>query len=125
MLGRRIVLNAAGRALLAAVMKLLYWRPKRFYVEHLLFLVHNHAFVFLAFAILAAAQQIPVVGDHLGWLAPIIWLYAFYYIFRAMRVFYEQSRWLTFAKYVTIGFAYMTAASLVLMATALYSVLTL
>ena len=34
--------------LLALVMKLLYWRPRRYYVEHLLFLVHNHAFVFLA-----------------------------------------------------------------------------
>ena len=34
--------------LLALVMKLLYWRPKRYYVEHLLFLIHNHAFVFLA-----------------------------------------------------------------------------
>ena len=29
--------------LLALVMKALYWRPKRFYVEHLLLLVHNHA----------------------------------------------------------------------------------
>ena len=38
--------------LLALFMKLLYWRPKRYYVEHLLFLVHNHAFVFLALTIL-------------------------------------------------------------------------
>jgi len=111
--------------LLAAVMKLMYWRPKRYYVEHLLFLVHNHAFVFLAFAIMALAFNIPVAGEHLGWLGGVIWLYVFYYIFRAMRVFYEQSRWLTFAKYVTIGFAYFLAASLVLVATALYSVVTL
>ena len=32
---------------LALIMKLMYWRPKRYYVEHLLFLIHNHAFVFL------------------------------------------------------------------------------
>jgi hypothetical protein len=111
--------------LLAAVMKLLYWRPKRFYVEHLLFLVHNHAFVFLAFAILAVSLRIPVVGEHLGLLGTAIWIYVIYYIFRAMRVYYEQSRWLTFGKYVTIGFAYVSAAAIVLAATALYSALTL
>ena len=43
--------------LLALFMKLLYWRPKRYYVEHLLFLVHNHAFVFLALAILGALHR--------------------------------------------------------------------
>ena len=33
--------------LLALCMKLIYWRPRRYYVEHLLFMVHNHTFVFL------------------------------------------------------------------------------
>jgi hypothetical protein len=111
--------------LLAAVMMLLYWRPQRYYVEHLLFLVHNHAYVFLAMGILALALRIPVVGEYLGWLATAIWLYTFYYIFRAMRVFYGQSRALTFGKYVFIGFAYFIAAGIVLAGTALYSAVTL
>jgi hypothetical protein len=34
--------------LLAGVMRLMYWRPRHYYIEHLLLLVHNHAFVFLA-----------------------------------------------------------------------------
>src|SRR6185503_3163668 len=59
--------------LLALIMKLLYWRPKRYYVEHLLFLVHNHAFVFLAFSIVALLTSIPVVGPHLGLLDGLIW----------------------------------------------------
>lgn len=111
--------------LLAAVMRLMYWRPKRHYVEHLLFLVHNHAYVFLAMGILALALSIPVVGEHLGLLAAAIWIYTFYYIFRAMRVFYGQSRALTFAKYLFIGFAYLVAASIVLAGTAVYSAATL
>jgi hypothetical protein len=111
--------------LLAAVMKLLYWRPKRYYVEHLLFLVHNHAFVFLAFAIMAVVLRTPVVGQHLGILAGPIWLYVIYYIFRAMRVYYGQSRGLTFGKYVAIGFSYFAAAALVLAGTAIYSAVTL
>jgi hypothetical protein len=111
--------------LLAAVMKLLYWRPRRYYVEHLLFLVHNHAFVFLAFTIMVVSLKIPVVGQHLGLLATAIWLYVIYYIFRAMRVYYGQSRLRTFGKYLFIGFAYVGAAAIVLVGTALYSALTL
>ena len=79
--------------LLALSMKLLYWRPKRYYVEHLLFLVHNHAFVFLALTIVYLLQKIPVVGEHLGLLEFAVWLYIIWYIFRAMRnVYYAQSR---------------------------------
>ena len=53
--------------LLALVMKLLYWRPKRYYVEHLLFLIHNHAFVFLAATLLIADRRgFPVVGHAPG-----------------------------------------------------------
>jgi hypothetical protein len=111
--------------LLALVMKLMYWWPKRFYVEHLLFLVHNHAFVFLALAIVALLTSIPVVGTHLEILDGLIWLYMIWYIFRAMRVYYGQSRFLTFAKYLTIGFSYLTTSMLVLMLTAIFSALTL
>ncbi len=111
--------------LLAAVMKLLYWRPKRYYVEHLLFLVHNHAFVFLAMAILVMLARIPVVGDYVGLLATATWLYVIYYVFRAMRVFYGQSRTLTFSKYVVVGLAYATSAVIVLVGTALYTAITL
>ena len=76
--------------LLALVMKLLYWRPKRFYVEHLLFLVHNHAFVFLALTIMGLLSRIPVVGAHLNLLEFAMWLYMIWYIFRAMRAYYVQ-----------------------------------
>jgi len=111
--------------LLALFMKVLYWRPKRYYVEHLLFLVHNHAFVFLALAILGALELVPVIGKHLGLLKFAIWVYMVWYIFRAMRMYYRQSRGLTFAKYVTVGFAYIVAGFTVLLLTAIYSALTL
>ena len=111
--------------LLALVMKLLYWRPKRFYVEHLLFLVHNHAFVFLALAIMSLLSRIPVVGAHLNLLEFAMWLYMIWYIFRAMRVYYTQSRFLTFSKYLTLGLAYFSTSLMVLMLTVIYSALTL
>ena len=107
------------------VMKLLYWRPKRYYVEHLLFLVHNHAFVFLALAITGLLTRIPVVGGYLGLLEFAVWIYMIWYIFRAMRVYYTQSRALTFAKYVVLGVAYLSTSITVLMLTVIYSALTL
>jgi len=111
--------------LLALVMMLMYWRPRRYYVEHLLFLVHNHAFVFLALAIVGLLKLIPVVGPHLGLLEFAVWLYMIWYIFRAMRAYYCQSRGLTFAKYLSIGLAYFSTSVLVLLLTAIFSAMTL
>jgi hypothetical protein len=107
--------------LLALAMKLLYWRPKRYYVEHLLFLIHNHAFVFLTLALLTLLKMIPVVGDHIGLLEAFIWLYLLWYLFRAMRNVYQQSRGLTLLKYFAIGFFYICAGVTVLLLTAIYS----
>jgi hypothetical protein len=111
--------------LLALVMKLLYWRPKRYYVEHLLLLVHNHAFVFLAFTLIGLLELIPVVGGHLGLLKLAAWLYTVWYIYKSLRVYYAQPRGLTIAKFLTIGFAYFATTVLVLVLTAVFSALTL
>ena len=111
--------------LLAGFMKLLYWRPKRYYVEHLLFLVHNHAFVFLALGIMILLAHIPHFGGISDLLDIAIWLYMIWYIFRAMRVYYGQSRLRTFGKYVVIWWAYVATSVLVLAGTMFYSTLTL
>ena len=116
--------------LLALAMKPLYWRPKRYYVEHLLFLVHNHAFVFLVLTLLAllelALVQInPVAGQHLGLVKFVAWLYMIWYLFRGMRDYYGQGRALTFLKYLQVGLSYITAAVMVLVMLALYTAVTL
>ncbi|HET9862345.1 MAG TPA: DUF3667 domain-containing protein [Steroidobacteraceae bacterium] len=111
--------------LLALIMMLLYWRPKRYYVEHLLFLVHNHCFVFLALLGMILVGRLTFLGGLVTWLEIGLWLYLFWYIFRAMRVHYGQARWMTFAKYVIMGFAYIATSMLVLAGTVLYSAITL
>jgi hypothetical protein len=128
-LGRAIVHNIPKAMfvflpLLALAMKPLYFRPKRYYVEHLLFLIHNHAFVFLALTVMALLNLIPVVGDHLGLLEFAVWLYIVWYLYRGMRNVYQQGRALTITKYVAVGFFYFCAALTVLLLTALFSVLT-
>jgi hypothetical protein len=129
-LGRTVVHNIPRGMfvflpLLALAMKPLYWRPKRYYVEHLLFLVHNHAFVFLVLTLLAALELIPVVRDHLGFVKFAAWVYMIWYLFRGMRNYYGQGWWLTFAKYLQIGLSYITAAIMVLVLLALYSAISL
>ena len=96
--------------------------------EFLATIMHNvprAMFVFLAFSIVALLTSIPVVGPHLGLLDGLIWLYMIWYIFRAMRVYYGQSRLLTTAKYLAIGFSYLVTSVLVLGLTAVYSALTI
>jgi hypothetical protein len=111
--------------LLALVMKLLYWRPRRYYVEHLLFLVHNHCFVFLALLVVILLGRLTVLGALVSWLDTAVWPLLLWYIFRAMRVYYGQSRWMTLSKYVAMGFAYVATSVLVLLGTVLYSAITL
>ncbi|HEX6639420.1 MAG TPA: hypothetical protein VF033_17320, partial [Steroidobacteraceae bacterium] len=110
--------------LLALCMKLIYWRPKRYYVEHLLFMVHNHAFVFLVTTVVMLIGMIPFVGDY-AW--PLYWAAFFYiawYIYRAMRNVYGQRRWLTILKYLTMGYAYILAGATVFLLTFIYSTIT-
>jgi hypothetical protein len=94
-------------------------------VEHLLFLIHNHAFVFLVLTILGLLGMIPVVGEHLGFVDFAAWVYMIWYLFRGMRNYYGQGRALTFAKYLQVGLSYITAAVMVLVLLALYSAVTL
>jgi hypothetical protein len=110
--------------LLALVMKLLYWRPKRYYVEHLLFLIHNHAFVFLVLGLLALAGRVPLLKEYMGWPSFAAWIYMGWYMYRGMRNVYGQRRGLTVAKYFALGFAYTVAAAIVLLLTMLYAAMT-
>ena len=111
--------------MMALVMLLLYWRPRRYYVEHLVFFLHIHAAVFLLLLIQAllgwiAAWAAWSIG---GWVAAIIGLYSAWYVYRAMRVYYQQGRLLTFTKLCAVGFTYLIGIALTLAATALLSML--
>src|SRR5262249_52776577 len=109
--GERVVHNL-GRALfvflplMAALMKLLYWRPRRYYLEHLLLLIHNHSFAFLVMAIYLLATHWISSRSVLDVLLVITAWYVLRYLYRSMKNFYGQSRWLTSVKFVALGCAY-------------------
>jgi hypothetical protein len=129
-LGERVVHNL-GRALfvflplVAALMKLLYWRPRRYYLEHLLLLIHNHAFVFLFLSIFILATHW-ISSDSVA--GPLFLLAAWYmvrYLYRSMKLVYGQSRGLTVLKFAVLGCAYLVCGAFMLFATAFYSAATL
>lgn len=90
--------------LFALILKLVNWRSSKYYVEHLIYSIHVHSFLFLFGSILIL----------LGWLLPSLSEYfiflgvlgAMWYIYRSMRNTYKGSRWMTVSKVVVLFFAY-------------------
>lgn len=111
--------------LVAAFAMLLYWRPRRYYVEHLLFYIHNHAALFALFG-LFTLLTLPIAETAFAeWLGIALFFYLVWYLYAAMRRVFGQSRRRTIAKFLVIGFAYLVLGGITLVITALYSAVTL
>jgi hypothetical protein len=97
--------------LMAFVLKALYPLSRRYYVEHLLFFVHFHAFFFLILILqIATARSYAIlpIPDAIGTL--IIIAASFYipvYLFVAMRRVYGQGKAITALKYVVLTVSYL------------------
>jgi hypothetical protein len=109
--------------ILAAVMMPLYRRPPRYLVEHLLFLLHNHAFAFLSLGLFVLAGLLIPSEAVMGILVFVVGLYIPYYYYRAMRHVYGEGPVRTCGKLTVLSLAYAVTACIVLVATAIYSVL--
>jgi hypothetical protein len=96
--------------LMALVLKALYPLSRRYYVEHLLFFVHLHAFLFLLLTLqilFVRAATVLALPDSIIALVTIpTALYAPVYLFVAMRRVYGQGRFVTFLKYILLSVAY-------------------
>jgi hypothetical protein len=108
--------------LLAGIMMLMYWWPRHYYVEHLLLFVHNHAFVFL---VATLALLLSRLTERIPGLKLAIFLYFVWYVYRSMRVVYQQGRALTVSKLMLLSFFYLVFAALMLALTSVYSAITL
>ena len=120
--------------LIAAALAVLYIRSGRYYVEHLLFVVHFHAFFFLAgiAALLlewlsewtegAASTALVAAEAAFG---TVLAFYVPWYLLRAMRRVYAQSWWKTVPKFGLLGFAYLFALVFTGIGLLFYTALTL
>jgi len=104
-------------------MKLMYWR--RYYVEHLLFFIHNHAFTFVLFTLFMLAMAITSWTWLIVLYVLVVLLYPPVYTYRAMRRVYPQRRWITRLKFIALACVYLVFVVAIAIFTSVYSLLTL
>jgi len=119
--------------IIALVNKTLYIGSRRYYVEHLLFFVHFHAFFFLAITLDVLAWRAT------GWLqgsdnslaflprllTAVIVIYVPVYLFKAMRRVYGQGRFFTLVKFSALIVAYFFSLLITFLGVLAYTALTL
>jgi len=106
----------------AALMLLFFWRPRRLYVEHLLFLVHNHSAIFAAL-IIDTLSDLVLPASISGWFSAVLVGYLAWYCWRALQVFYEKSAGKTWALFLMLGFLYSVLSMTTLILTGFASFL--
>lgn len=110
----------------AFFLKVLYLFRKRYYMEHLIFAFHVHAFTFLVFIGLEIwANWIgPWLGIGInGWIVAAITFWIMLYPWFAMRRNYAQGWWLTTLKYFTLGILYFFILTLGILAALFLAIL--
>lgn len=110
--------------LAAGMLLLLYLGSGRRYVEHLVFSLHAHAFVFLELSV-ARTLRTWVVGEDTGLgvivaLGAVVWTLV--YFFLALRRVFEQSRLVTSIKFVVLVGGYGILLTTLLALTAIVTV---
>jgi len=121
--------------LMAAVMYVLYLGSGRYYVEHLLFFVHFHAFFFLLGLVVVVLERGgnyfdgsragTILHAAAGFAIAALVFYVPYYLYRAMRRVYGQGRLVTLAKYSVLGVGYLFCLTLTAVGLVFYTALTL
>jgi hypothetical protein len=111
--------------LMALALKILYPLSKRYYVEHLLFVLHFHAFFFLIltlqilFSRMAGWLGLPELVTNLS--VFVVSLYVPVYLYKAMRRVYAQGRTITILKYFMLVLTYLVGLALMLTFAAFYT----
>lgn len=103
--------------LFAFILKILYVRRKRFYVEHFVFALHTHAFAFLV-------GTAVLLMDNDG-VEAVIFTWFLIYLFLALKRVYGQGVVRTLFKYVLLGISYSFLLVFGITATVLLTALSL
>jgi Protein of unknown function (DUF3667) len=85
--------------LFALILKILYLRRKRFYVEHFVFALHQHSFAFMLFTVMMVVQQ--------DWLAIVGGTWFIIALYMAMKRVYGQGWFRTLYKFALLSLSYV------------------
>ena len=111
--------------LMALVLKMLYPLSKRYYVEHLLFVLHFHAFFFLILTLeilfSRATSWLGLPGLVRNLSVFVVSVYVPVYLYKAMRRVYDQGRAITLLKFLFLFLTYVIGLCLILLFAAFYT----
>lgn len=82
----------------ALLLKLIYIRRRRYYIEHFVFALHVHAFAFIMFVLVLLFRA--------DWVMPLVSLVIAVYTLLAMKRVYAQGYMKTTLKWLALGFVY-------------------
>src|SRR6059058_3792684 len=106
--------------LFAFVLKVLYIRRHIFYIDHLIYALHIHTFLYTAVMLIVLATiglnriTPPTLG---GWIIALLWILFVVQIFLSIRRVYRQGWFMSTLKFFVGGFVYMIVLFLALAAT--------
>jgi hypothetical protein len=111
--------------LFAFILKILYIRQRRYYVEHLVYSLHIHTFLYVAVIITAllvmgANRTLPILS---GWINLVMVIAIFVQIFLSIRRVYRQGWFMSLLKFLFGGFVYLVVLVLAVGATALVTLM--
>jgi hypothetical protein len=101
--------------LFALILKLLYWRRKRFYVEHFVFALHVHSFAFILLTVIMLVQD--------DWLGAVLSVWFMVALYIAMKRVYGQGYLKTLLKYFLLSQAYLFVLIVGVLATVILTAL--
>jgi hypothetical protein len=108
--------------LVALIFKFWYLFAKRYYVEHLIFSLHNHSFVFVSLFLVLLANVTgsmfnengyPAAATGMQWFTIIIYCWIPVYLLVSLRVVYQQNWFMTIGKFSVIGISYLALLTFV------------
>lgn len=111
--------------LFAFILKLLYIRKGRFYVEHLVYALHIHTFLYVSviltsLAVMGANRTVPALS---GWITGIMVIAIVVQIFLSIRRVYGQGWFMTLIKFLFGGLVYCVILVFAVAATAFVTLL--
>ena len=111
--------------LFAFVLKILYIRKGRYYVEHLVYALHIHTFLYVAviitsLSVMGANRTVPVLG---GWITGLMVCAIVVQIFLSIRRVYKQGWFMTMLKFLFGGLVYCVILVLAVGATAIVTLM--
>jgi hypothetical protein len=106
--------------LFALVLKILYVRRRIFYIDHLIYALHIHAFAYIGIMLIVLATMglnRVVPGAIASWLIALLWIWFAVQIFLSIRRVYRQGWLISVIKFCFGGVAYLMVLSVALFIT--------